>query len=185
MRACGLAIVEHALDHGFIAWEGGSPQLLLADDAATVRAVRPHWQTVEAVLKRAAAFRTQLTAPGPEPFLRYRDARGARPGPAPRAGARSGSTNCAARFAPSRQRSRWRPRSRQSAWPGGRPDEGRRCTVCRKHLAWPALEFCSAPCSEAWVRRHRAEEPLGSAGQSDGKRSPGPRRSTVQQASHG
>lgn len=75
MRACGLAIVKHGLDHGFIAWEAGVPRLLLADDAATRATVRPHWSTIAAVLRRAGTFRRQLAIPGPKPFVRFRESR--------------------------------------------------------------------------------------------------------------
>ena len=75
MRACGLAIVRHALEHGFIGWQGGVPRLLLSRDEITAHALRPHWQTIQAVLRRASAFRRQLTAPGTEPFVRFRDPR--------------------------------------------------------------------------------------------------------------
>lgn len=34
----------------------------------------------------------------------------------------------------------------------------RRCLVCNRDLAWPALCFCGPAYSEAWVRRHRADD---------------------------
>lgn len=48
------------------------------------------------------------------------------------------------------------------------PQAPRRCLVCGRELTWPALYFDRAACSEAWVRRHREEEPV--AGPDPGKR---------------
>ncbi len=43
MRAPVLAIVQRALDHGFVEWQpGGVLRLRLSDDADTIEAVRPH-----------------------------------------------------------------------------------------------------------------------------------------------
>lgn len=36
----------------------------------------------------------------------------------------------------------------------------RSCLVCTKSLVWPSLHFCGPACTEAWVRRHRDEEPV-------------------------
>lgn len=90
MRACGLAILKHGAEHGFLLWEAGVPRLLLSEDVDTVRTVRPHWSTIAAVLRRAEAFRAQLRQGGPDPFLRYRDARWCPPGTCPSCGGKVG-----------------------------------------------------------------------------------------------
>lgn len=90
MRAAGLAIVEHAAVHGFLVWEGGIPRLMLSDDTITLRTVRSHWQTIQAVLRRAEAFGRQLASPGPDPFCRYRESRWCPPGTCPSCGGKTG-----------------------------------------------------------------------------------------------
>lgn len=52
----------------------------------------------------------------------------------------------------------------------------RRCTVCRKSLAWPSVEFCSPACSEDWVRRHREKPPVLSGPAGKGRPPEGSRR---------
>ncbi len=73
MRSCGLAIVRHAHEHGFLIWDVGMPRLSLSPDPVTMDVVRPHWNTIRAVLRRAEAFRRQLSTPSPDPFVRFRD----------------------------------------------------------------------------------------------------------------
>lgn len=90
MRACGLAILKHGAENGFLVWEAGVPRLLLSEDVDTVRTVRPHWSTIAAVLKRAEKFRAQLLVADVHPFCRYRDSRWTPPGTCPSCGGKVG-----------------------------------------------------------------------------------------------
>ncbi len=87
MRVAGLAIVQHAIDHGFITWQpDGTVHLHLSTDADTIEAARPHRQTIGAILRRAAAFHRQLATPHPEPFCRFREPRWCQPETCPSCG---------------------------------------------------------------------------------------------------
>lgn len=73
MRVRGLGLVREALGRGAVIWTEGVPRLRLSPDPETQRAVREDRQTIEAVMRRAAAFAQQLQEPSPDPFLRFRD----------------------------------------------------------------------------------------------------------------
>lgn len=75
VRARGLHVLKALHEQGAVAWEGGVPRLLVPDDPAVARMVLEDRQTIEAVLRRAAAFHRQLTEPSCGPLVRFRDPR--------------------------------------------------------------------------------------------------------------
>lgn len=75
MRKRGLALLRTLHEQGRVTWEDATPGLLVPDEPEVARAVREDLRTIQAVLRRAAAFRQQLATSSPEPFVRFRDPR--------------------------------------------------------------------------------------------------------------
>ena len=72
MRVRGLRVLHALHEQGAVTWYDGAPELLLPEDPDVARIVQEDAQTICAVLRRAAAFRQQLTVLSSEPFLRFR-----------------------------------------------------------------------------------------------------------------
>jgi hypothetical protein len=72
VRARGLATVEHLAARGFLSWEDGAPRVSVIP-SELIRSIREDRRTIEAVLRRAAAFSRQLSTASADPFVRLRD----------------------------------------------------------------------------------------------------------------
>ncbi len=90
MRVRGIHLLETFHRQGRVTWEDGVPGVLVPNDPDVARMVREDLRTIQAVLRRAAAFRRQLSAPSPDPFVRFREPRWCPPGTCPCCGAKIG-----------------------------------------------------------------------------------------------